>query len=129
MSLPEVRQRWEAAYKDIEGTVKDYIDSMEKNNGTANPAVARKAWGEVRGPVGAAALTLARYGWRFDSALVLKDARGEEIALTKNSPAMVKALLTEAVKDSLEKKWVGFGNMMTRASMADASALISSRSS
>ncbi len=104
MSLPEVRQRWEAAYKDIEGTVKDYIDSMEKNNGTANPAVARKAWGEVRGPVGAAALTLARYGWRFDSALVLKDARGEEIALTKNSPAMVKALLTEAVKDSLEKK-------------------------
>ena len=48
-----------------------------------------RTWGEVRGPVGAAALSLRRVGWTFDTCLTLVTDEGVHLPLTSTSPAMV----------------------------------------
>ena len=63
----------------------------------------RRAWAEVRGPIGAAAICLARVGWRFDEPLMVRDADGNEVVLTKTAPKMLKAMLTQAVRRKMEE--------------------------
>jgi hypothetical protein len=103
VALSDLRSQWESAHAKIEGALKDYRQSISQGTGRANPAVARRAWAEVRGPVGATALTLARIGWRMDSAFVLANNHGDEISLTTTSPALVRHLLREATLDAAER--------------------------
>ncbi len=63
----------------------------------------RREWQEVRGPIGAAILSLHRIGWQMHSPFILTDDRGEELPLTKVSPAMLSTLLYDAVLRSLER--------------------------
>ncbi len=62
----------------------------------------RRDWTAVRGPVGAMLLTLHRLGWQMPSPFVLVDDRGEELPLTKVTPAMLADLLREATRRALE---------------------------
>ncbi len=71
--------------------------------------MARRAWKRVKGPIAAAALTLARIGWRFDGPFELVADEGATITLTVSSPAMVKSLAREGMRRELERalgvKW------------------------
>ncbi len=67
-------------------------------------SVAKKAWGEIKGPCGAVALTLARLGWEFVSPSIIRDGNGVEHTLTSTSPCFVRDLMRDATRDSLEKK-------------------------
>ncbi len=71
--------------------------------------LARRTWNAVRGPMSAAAATLARIGWRFDGPFELVTDQGATITLTLNTPTMVRALLKEGMRRSLERamgvKW------------------------
>ena len=60
-------------------------------------------WGQVRGPLGAAHLTLRRVGWSWPSAFTFTDADGRPHVLTRVSPRMVQRLLEEAVKTKQEQ--------------------------
>ena len=50
---------------------------------------APRTWGEVRGPLGAAVLSLRRIGWVFDNCLTLITDKGVKLPLTSTSPALV----------------------------------------
>ncbi len=63
-----------------------------------------KAWRNVKGPLGAAHLTLARMNWRFVNPFVIEDDRGYEVPLTTMSPAMVKDLLLDGARRCLERR-------------------------
>ncbi len=66
--------------------------------------VAKAIWTDVRGPIAAAAVSLARFGWTFTGPFELTDAQGTEHTLTTASPAMVRDLLREAVRVAFERK-------------------------
>ncbi len=51
------------------------------------------SWAAVRGPLGAAHLSLRRAGWSFQTPFQLLDDKGNTINLTDTSPAMVAHLL------------------------------------
>ncbi len=104
MSLADIRRFWDSSYTKYAHLVDEYMESAETNGGKATAATARKAWGAVSGPVGAAAMTLARVGWRMDSAFVWRNRHGDEIVLTKTAPAMISYLLVEATKDLAERR-------------------------
>ncbi len=103
-SLSDIRQQWEAAHAACANAVADYRASADLNAGLADPKIARRAWDSVRGPVSAAAMTLARIGWHMETAFKWRDAHGDEIALTTTSPAMISHLIIEATKDAAEKR-------------------------
>ncbi len=103
MSLPEIRRLWEAAHRGVKAAVDAYGDARIGSGGAAGNRAARKAWDSIRGPVGAAALTLARLGWRFGSAFELVDAHGDIVGMTTTSPAMVAKLLASAAQDECER--------------------------
>ncbi len=103
MDLPTIRQLWEAAFTEIEPIVRGYAESRRGGETAAHAKAARRAWDAIRGPVGAAALTLARVGWSFKSAFVLADANGEEVLLTVTPPAMLEKMLVDASKDECER--------------------------
>ncbi len=63
----------------------------------------RRKWQAVKGPIGAAILTLHRLGWSMPSPFVVIDDWGEELALTKVTPAMLADLLREATFRALER--------------------------
>ena len=60
-----------------------------------------RTWGGVRGPLGAAHMSLKRIGWAFATPLVLKSAEGQEFALTMVSPALLAYHLQVAWKRAL----------------------------
>jgi hypothetical protein len=62
----------------------------------------RRNWNAVKGPIGAAILTLHRLGWSMPSPFTVIDDWGEEIALTKVTPTMLADLLKEATYRALE---------------------------
>ncbi len=103
MSLPDIRRHWEAAHEGIKEVVNKYRDSRADGGGAVGNKAARRAWDAIRGPVGAAALTLARIGWSFKSPFVLADAFGDEVVLTTTSPAMLTKLLADAARDECER--------------------------
>jgi hypothetical protein len=63
----------------------------------------RREWNQVRGPIGAAILSLHRIGWDMPSPFILRDDRGEDIPLTKVTPAMLAVYLKEATLRALER--------------------------
>ncbi len=101
-SLADIRRLWDEAYADISQQVDMYIDSRSTNGGRASPQVARRAWASVRGPIGAAAMTLARIGWRMTSAFTWQDAHGDEVNLITTSPALVTRMIVDATRDAAE---------------------------
>ncbi len=103
VSLSAIRQQWEASYAGIRDEVANYRADIVRCGGRASPKVARRSWGAVRGPVGAAALTLARAGWEMIDAFTWKDPHGVEIILTKTPPAMVKYMLVQSALDVAEE--------------------------
>ncbi len=78
------------------GTVQRRAEAPWRSDGR------RRNWAAVRGPLGAAILTLHRLGWRMDSPFVLTDDWGEELALTKITPAMLSDMLHAASRRALE---------------------------
>jgi hypothetical protein len=102
-ALPDIRAMWEAASRDFT-PLADRMLAARREDGTIPPAVARATWARVRGPIAAAAVSLARIGWTFASPFVLRDAMGDEHELTTNSPQMIRDLLRDATRDDLERK-------------------------
>jgi hypothetical protein len=58
-------------------------------------------WSSVRGPLGAAHLSLKRVGWSFVTPFVIRSPQGLELALTAHSPALIQYHLTIAWKMQL----------------------------
>ena len=54
------------------------------------------SWQQVRGPVGAAILTLRRLGWQADLPFAWKDDRGLEVVVPRHTPAALQLLLLDA---------------------------------
>ncbi len=63
----------------------------------------KRKWMDIRGPMGAAWLTLHRLSWKWTSSFVLHDDRGIEVSLIRNSPATVAKLLHAVVTRQLER--------------------------
>ncbi len=63
----------------------------------------KRNWNAVRGPVGAAILSLHRLGWAMTGPFTVTDDRGEEIALTRTPPAMLALLLRDATRRAAER--------------------------
>ncbi len=102
-SLADIRRMWDASRPRFEPLAQSILEARGAD-GTVPAAVARKAWAGACGPLAAAALSLARVGWSFNGPFELKDANGDLHQLTTASPAMVKDLMCDAVRQSLELK-------------------------
>ncbi len=102
-TLPELRRLWDDAHGAAKPIVDRYLRAKTDGDGAVDNREARRAWDAVRGPVGAAALSLARIGWTFKSAFTLADAHGDEVLLTVTSPAMLVKLLIDASTDECER--------------------------
>ena len=63
-----------------------------------------RSWRDVKGPIGAAALTLQRIGWSWPSPLEFADANGTRYLLTHFSPALIRRMLVQAEVQVLEKR-------------------------
>ncbi len=103
MGVSDIRQQWESAEEGIRPELVKYRASAAQRGGRAAPAVARRAWAAVRGPAGATILTFARLGWAMTSAFTVVNCHGNEVVLTKTSPALIKSMLIEATKDAAER--------------------------
>ncbi len=62
----------------------------------------RRNWAAVRGPIGAARLSLHRVGWSMKGPFTLVDHDGEDIKLTVTTPAMLAVMLKRAVTRTLQ---------------------------
>ncbi len=101
--LPDIGRWWEAAmslYRDIAGT----YAAVGVASKTDEKKEIAKAWRSIRGPIGGAMLSLARIGWRFSGAYKLVDDREVEITLTHTTPQLLKDLLVEGVRRSMERQ-------------------------
>ncbi len=111
MGLTDLRRYWESVQRAIAPAAEAYRASIEKGEGRAEASVARRTWGEVRGPIGACIMTLTRLGWAMTSAFTLVDRRGVEVSLTTTAPALLRRMLIEATMDAAEKvvgaRWSG----------------------
>ncbi len=102
-SLADLRRMWESASPGFGAAVKRWRDARS-DSGTVPRRKAQAIWGSVRGPMGAAALSLARVGWTFAGPFVVHDDKGAEVVLTKSSPAMMRGLLRDAVRRMYERR-------------------------
>ncbi len=102
-SLTDLRRQWDAAQVKFGPLAQRALDER-KADGTLPPKVARTIWGQVQGPIAAAAISLARIGWRFTSAFELEDPHGSTHTLTTTSPALLRDLLKHATRDAAERK-------------------------
>ncbi len=101
-ALSDVSRMWTAARAHFQPIVQMMVDARAED-GTIPPEVAKSAWAQVRGPIGAAAVTLARVGWSFASPFVLCDSAGNEHPLTATSPTLVRDLLRAATREAIER--------------------------
>ncbi len=107
-AITDLRRIHEAAAVYFQPIVEEYKAAM--SDSYAVPAgTARRAWAKVRGPMAAAALTLARIGWEFRSPFELADERGAITTLTRTSPALLADLLhaslTRATERAVATSW------------------------
>ncbi len=102
-SLADIRRAWEAAQVEFQPLV-EAIAAARGPDGSVPKKVAKAAWGRVRGPIAAAALTLARLGWRFTAPFTVEGANGVEHCITGTSPALLRDALRDALRDSLERE-------------------------
>ena len=74
-------------------TNQDYgrIISVPELGRLAGPVLLKApgTWGAVKGPIGAAVMSLRRVGWRFDNSLTLISDTGERFPLPSTSPALL----------------------------------------
>ncbi len=116
LTLSEIADAWRAADKTaiFSGNVQDGADGAAlrerrppQEEGRADVMWdsdgRKRLWNEARGPVSAMLLTLHRIGWSMDSPFTLRDDWGEDIVLTKVSPAMLAQMLREATVRALER--------------------------
>ena len=61
-----------------------------------------EAWKDVKGPIGAASLSLARVAWKWEEPFAFTDHRGERLVITDFSPTLMESLLVEAWKYRME---------------------------
>ncbi len=64
----------------------------------------KREWNNVKGPIGAMLLALHRVGWSMQDPYHVVDDRGEQIPLTKVTPAMLAILLKDATFRALERQ-------------------------
>ncbi len=102
-SIKDIRRTWEAAAVQFEPVVGRY-EAGRTQGGNVPRRTSRAAWESIRGPVGAAALTLARVGWRFDGPFKIHDGAGTEVVLTKSSPAMIRGIMRDATRRLYERR-------------------------
>ncbi len=102
-SIADIRRQWEAAHRAFQPLVDAWFAAAGQD-GTIPRKLARQLWGKVQGPLGAAALTLARLGWRFTAPFEITDGRGTSTTLTKTSPALVRDLMRGAVRRMFERR-------------------------
>ncbi len=101
-SITDLRRAWEAARVGFDPLVERLLNARGPD-GKIPRAVARGAWRNVRGPIAAAAVTMARVGWRFTAPFVVQDADGVDYCLTTTSPMLLRDLLRGALRTTLEK--------------------------
>ncbi len=99
VTLPGIRRYWEAV--DFE-----QLMTTKMKEGVQ---IRKRRWDRVRGPIGAAHLSLERLGWSFDGPFRLTDDLGVTRNIMDHSPRMWNDLLREAVQRSHERgiaaKW------------------------
>ncbi len=107
-SLADIRGMWESAEKYF-GPVVRTLRTAREEDLEVPLKMTRAAWSSLRGPIGAAALTLERVGWTFVSPFVIQDERGATYMMTSTSPALVRDLMRHAVRRADERllaaKW------------------------
>ena len=81
LCLPELRRIW--------------VGALER---------APTKWAQVRGPVGAALLSVQRLGWSWPEPFVLHDPRGTVFKLTEIAPSMLRRLLRHGMREFLERQ-------------------------
>ena len=81
MTLPELRQAWEEA-----------ADRSPKR------------WQQVRGPLGALHLSLARLGWSMQNAFCMTDDMGVTRSLVTSSPGLISSCLKLSWRRMLERR-------------------------
>ncbi len=102
-SLADIGAWWEAARLSFQPLV-DRALAARGTDGAIPHREAKCLWDQVKGPIAAAALTLASVGWKFTSAYTIVDDKGVEYPLTVTSPALVRDLMRGALRDSLERR-------------------------
>ncbi len=102
--LPEIRGWWEDSMQQVKGILEEYDAEKAMGRTPTSNKNASKAWRNVRGPIGAAALSLRRIGWEFATPFTLIDDRGIELTLTHSTPQLLKDQLVDGVRRSLERQ-------------------------
>ena len=76
------------------------IEAMQRTIRKAKLELARakRQWSVVKGPAAATVATLARIGWTAVDATTAYSDQGDEVAFTKDPPAMVKKMIHDAVR-------------------------------
>ncbi len=88
MSITEIARVWR------EAQVSDLVDS----------ASGKRKWAHTKGPISSMILSLDRVGWSMPDPFTLRDRKGNDIVLTRTSPALLAILLHEAVIITAEVK-------------------------
>ncbi len=101
--LPDVASWWHEVMKDVAPLAAAYGEGGSSSI-TTDRKLAASAWRRIRGPIGAAVLSLKRIGWTFTSPFILRDDRGTELTLTHTTPALLKDQLVGGVKRDLERR-------------------------
>ncbi len=106
-SISHLRQWWESAAAKFT-PLSERLESMLNVNHRSGEELplsrTRGIWRQIRGPMGAAALTAARIGWKFEGPFRLLDHNGAEVLLTNTPPALIKKMATDALRATLERR-------------------------
>ncbi len=102
-SASDLRRAWEAAQRYYQPIVDAWV-AARAPDGSVPPKTARSRWAKVRGPFGAAAISLARIGWSFTGPFEITDDKGAATLLTQSPPSLVRDLMRDAVRRMLERK-------------------------
>ncbi len=102
-SVADLRQMWEAASINFGPLLRD-MAAARTASGDVPKKAARAIWFKARGPFAAAALALDTVGWSFNGPFELRDERGATYLLTMSSPAMIRDLMKDAFRRTVERR-------------------------
>ncbi len=106
-SIAELRRWWDVTsgyFAPIAAEFRNVLASAQAEGVEFPLSTARKIWGKVRGPFGAAALAAERIGWQLLDPFTIRDQHGTVFLLTNTSPALVRKLAEEALRAKMEFK-------------------------